>query len=66
MNNLVISEEALHYASYFLGRYADEIQNHNHLEAVKEFRTISNKLLESLQEPTRISVHRIQIKKEKE
>jgi hypothetical protein len=63
MNNLVVSESSIHYIVGFLERYADKYLTKHHQDAIKEFRVVSNKLLETLEEPTRISIHRHKIER---
>lgn len=61
MNNLVISESTIHYIAGFLDRYQDQYQTKHHKDALAEIRLVSNKLLETLEEPTRVSIHRHRI-----
>lgn len=64
MNNLVVSESSIHYIVGFLERYKEKYMTKHHLDAINEFRTVSNKLLETLEEPARISIHRHRIERE--
>jgi hypothetical protein len=58
MINLVMSEEAIHYIARMLDHFQDMNQTKRHEIAMKEIRTVSDKLLEHLHEPARISIHR--------
>lgn len=53
---MFIDEEILQYALYFLNRA--DIETQKHKEAVKQLRTISNELLETLYKPKTINVIR--------
>jgi hypothetical protein len=53
---MYVNEEVLHYAVAFLSRY--EIENQSHKEAVKQFRQISDYLIEHLYKPSNINVIR--------
>lgn len=59
-----ITESSIHYIVGFLERYADKYPNKNHAVALKEFRELSNVLLESLQKPTNVNVIRHNPKKD--
>lgn len=63
MNNLIVTESSIHYVVGLLDRYADKYLTKHHTEALNEFRAVSNKLLETLQEPSRITIHRHKIDK---
>lgn len=62
MINLVISESSVHYITGLLDRYAEKHPSKHHVDALAEFRTLSNRLLETLEEPTRVAIlrHRVE------
>ncbi len=58
MNNIYLSEEAIHYAAAFLERWEDKAPNDKHRKAQKDLRAASNYLLEHLHSPAYILVVR--------
>lgn len=62
MNNFVMTESAIHYACGLLDRYAEKHPSKKHQDTLKEFRDLSNQLLETLEQPIRISIHRHNLK----
>lgn len=58
MANFIITEEALHYAAAFLERWQDKNPSKHHNEIAKEFRDLSNFLLEHLNTSTSVGVIR--------
>lgn len=64
MNNIVISEEAIHYVVRLLDRYSDSHPSKLHKDTLNEFRILSDKLIETLEQPTRISIYRHRLNKE--
>jgi hypothetical protein len=63
MNRYVLTESAVHYAVGFLERYADKYPTKSHKDALKDFRDLSNMLLEHLEEPMTLNVIRHNLKK---
>lgn len=61
MNSFVITESSLHYVTGLLDRYADKYPTKHHQDALNEFRNLSNKLLETLEEPMKLAIHRHQL-----
>ncbi len=53
---MFIDEELLHYVIRFLDRYDIKVKPHS--EAVKQFRAISDELIEKLYKPAHINVIR--------
>ncbi len=58
MKNLTLSEEAIHRAAQFLERYEDKAPNKEHQNTCKEFREVSNFLIENLGRSAYITVIR--------
>ncbi len=58
MNNLILTEDAIHYVAWFLDSFSEKVQTAHHKRVLVEYRTMSNKLIETLEVPTRITVHR--------
>lgn len=58
MNNFYITEASIHYVASLLDNTAEKIPSRKHLDVLAEFRDLSNKLLETLEKPTRINVIR--------
>lgn len=54
----LLTESSIHYAVGFLQRYTEQYPNKKHQEALKEFRNLSNTLLEHLSEPYSLGVVR--------
>ncbi len=63
MNRHIISESHVHYVTGFLERYADKYPNRKHADALKEFRDLSNMLLENLGQPAALNIIRHNLKK---
>jgi hypothetical protein len=57
-NSYVITESTIHYVTGLLERYADKHPSKHHQDALFEFRNLSNRLLETLEEPCRLNIHR--------
>jgi hypothetical protein len=53
-----MTEEVIHYIARFLASYEDKYQTNLHINAMKEIRTVSNALIESLRQPARVTIHR--------
>lgn len=51
-----VNEEVVHYVVYFLNR--SDVDNKSHKEALKQFRQVSDSLLERLYKPLSINVIR--------
>jgi hypothetical protein len=64
MLNGYITESSIHYVTGLLDRYMEKHPSKHHADALKEFRELSNKLLETLEKPTSLNVvrHRIERK----
>ncbi len=62
MNKARITESSIHYAVGFLERYIEKYPNKKHADTLKEFRNLSNMLLENLEIPFTISVVRHDLK----
>lgn len=58
MANYIITEEALHYAAAFLERWQDKNPTKRHDDMAKEFRDLSNFLLEHLNTSMSVGVIR--------
>jgi len=58
MSNFIISEEAIHYAAFFLERYAEQSPTKARLDAEKELRKLSNHLLDNLYTPIQVNIVR--------
>jgi hypothetical protein len=64
MINAYVSEEAIHYVAAFLDRWQEKAPtSRSHVDAMNELRQISNKLLEHLEEPAKLSITRRRIQK---
>lgn len=61
MGNSYITESSVHYITGLLDRYMEKHPSKHHADALKEFRELSNRLLETLEKPfeVRIVRHRI-------
>lgn len=64
MNNGYLSESSIHYVTGLLARYEDSIPAKHHADALKEFRELSNRLLETLEKPMTIGIIRHRIKRD--
>lgn len=58
MQNYIISESSVHYVTGLLDRYAEKHPSKHHADALKEFRILSNKLLETLEKPMLVGIAR--------
>jgi hypothetical protein len=58
MTKYYLSESAIHYAVGFLERYDEKYPTKKHKEALKEFRDLSNSLLEHLSQPVTLNIYR--------
>lgn len=63
MNNAILSESAIHYVAGLLDHYAEKNPSRKHQDVLNEFRNLSNYLLETLEEPTRLSIYRHKLNK---
>lgn len=62
-NSFVVTESSIHYVAGLLDRYAEKHPTKHHVDALNEFRNLSNKLLESLEEPMKLAIHRHNLNK---
>lgn len=62
MNNFIITESSIHYVTGFLERYKEQHPTAHHVEALKEFRDLSNKLLDGLEKPVSVGIARHHLK----
>ena len=58
MTNYVITESSVHYVAAILDRVADKYPTKHHQDALNEFRNLSNRLLETLEEPMKVGIAR--------
>jgi hypothetical protein len=64
-SSYVISESSIHYVTGLLDRYADKFPTKHHADALAEFRYLSNLLLETLEMPMKMNIHRHKLNKDK-
>lgn len=61
-NSFILTESSIHYVTGFLDRYADKFPTRHHQDALNEFRNLSNKLLDILEEPMNVAIARHKLK----
>lgn len=62
MNSFILTESSIHYVTGFLERYKEQFPTAHHVAALKEFRDLSNKLLDGLEKPVSVGIARHHLK----